>query len=420
MPGPMRNLFDQYKQPENQLTHALFSTLDRERRLIRPFLRWLGFTGIPPVKDLRLVEQQVPGEVVSGEDEETSGLPDACIYTDHGWSVLFECKVQAETSTNQLQRHRRTAARHGYENAPVVLITVDKPKRLPAFASTVEWCAVYEWFGKHERNSEWVREFRQYMRTFETKQVADNYDIRGTLTMFDGIRFDANNPYNYPEAKRLIRLLGDELQQRKDLHKIGIDPEGKRRSAIKGRQEQVVWDYLSLKDAAQAKSFTDHPHFTILIERDRVRSILIIPNGMKPANTLRDRLRSLPYETFHEMLCGIERRAADLIRPRPDAQIILELTQRHFINRQIAVRDGVLRVDLRTMTSQRSGPVKFQPEWARSVYDIAVNKRSGTNVQLALWTSFSYRDPDVRSKRLLDLVARSWIAMKPLLDFVRD
>jgi signal transduction histidine kinase/ligand-binding sensor domain-containing protein len=37
----MRNIFDQYHQPENRLTHALLSSLDLDRRLLRDCLRWL-------------------------------------------------------------------------------------------------------------------------------------------------------------------------------------------------------------------------------------------------------------------------------------------------------------------------------------------------------------------------------------------
>lgn len=61
----MRNIFDQYIQPENRLTHTLVSTLANERRLIRPFLRWLSAENVPPLRELQVVEQQVPGEAVA-------------------------------------------------------------------------------------------------------------------------------------------------------------------------------------------------------------------------------------------------------------------------------------------------------------------------------------------------------------------
>jgi hypothetical protein len=64
------------------------------------------------------------------------------------------------------------------------------------------------------------------MQTFEQKMVAQDYEIRGTITVFDGLKFDDQSPYTYREAKRLIRLLGDSLQARKDLQNLGVDPGG--------------------------------------------------------------------------------------------------------------------------------------------------------------------------------------------------
>lgn len=71
----MRNIFDQYEQPENRLTHALVSTLSNDRRLIRPFLKRLKIGSFPPVQGLRLVEQQIPGVNVSGEESRSGTLP---------------------------------------------------------------------------------------------------------------------------------------------------------------------------------------------------------------------------------------------------------------------------------------------------------------------------------------------------------
>lgn len=112
----MRNIFDQYDQPENRLTHALVCTLANERRLLRSFVQWMGAGKVPPVSRLHIVEQQVPGEVVSGEESESRGLPDACIYDDEGWVCLIEAKVQAGISVAQLRRHVATAKRYGFQD----------------------------------------------------------------------------------------------------------------------------------------------------------------------------------------------------------------------------------------------------------------------------------------------------------------
>ena len=94
----MRNLYDQYDQPENKLTHALVSTLANDRKLLRPFLRWLGAANTPPLKALHIVEQQVPGVRTSGEEAESKGLPDTCIHDAEGWAVLIEAKAPVITA----------------------------------------------------------------------------------------------------------------------------------------------------------------------------------------------------------------------------------------------------------------------------------------------------------------------------------
>ncbi len=110
----MRNIFDQYDQPENKLTHALVSTLSHDRQLIRPFLRWLKAKNIPPTREIKITEQEIPGLSTGGNELEKKGLPDACFYNQDDWAVLVESKVQAKINKNQLKRHLRTARRYGY------------------------------------------------------------------------------------------------------------------------------------------------------------------------------------------------------------------------------------------------------------------------------------------------------------------
>ena len=57
----MRNVFDQYTQPENRLTHSLASVLYQDRPLIKSFLRTFGPPNYPPVKRLLVIEQSLPG-----------------------------------------------------------------------------------------------------------------------------------------------------------------------------------------------------------------------------------------------------------------------------------------------------------------------------------------------------------------------
>ena len=64
MPGlsRLRNIFDQYSQPENRVTHALMTALDQDRRLLSLFLRELLEVEPPGQPEtLSVLEQGYPG-----------------------------------------------------------------------------------------------------------------------------------------------------------------------------------------------------------------------------------------------------------------------------------------------------------------------------------------------------------------------
>ena len=89
----MRNLFDQYKHPENRLTHALMTSLNEDRDLLIKFIEWA--TGKPSPSGpmtLKIVEQSFPGEEEPQEADESErgGLPDGCIHNGKGWALLIE------------------------------------------------------------------------------------------------------------------------------------------------------------------------------------------------------------------------------------------------------------------------------------------------------------------------------------------
>ena len=412
----MRNVFDQYQQPENRLTHALVTTLSHERKLIRPFLRWLGVTEIPPERDIHLVEQQVPGIPIAGDEGETQGLPDACLYNDDGWAVLIEAKVQAPVRAGQLRRHHRTAKRFGYPDPHLIVLSTDRARKpLPHQARLVEWCEVYSWFRRHAGSHPWARLFVDYLQVFESRMIAQNYTIRGTLTMFDGFHFGEDNPYTYAEGKRIIRLLADELRKRKDLKDLGIDPKAPGRTAITGRSQEAVWDFIALKTARGANSFTAYPHLTMTIGREGAGAAVTVPNGVKGG--FRTKLKEEGVEGFWDLMTDLEKRLRPVINKSTGAKPMVYVVQRHYRSqRSVAAIDGRLAVDLRTTRRRKGDMVKYQPQWIEAVYELLVNKRS--NIQLGLDVRFSYDCPVVRSRRVADLFAQTWVAAGPLLDFV--
>ncbi len=414
----MRNVFDQYTQQENKLTHALICTLAADRSLLKPFLKWADCKDIPNPKSLFITEQQIPGTAVSGDDEEGKGLPDGCVYSELGWALLIESKVSSKISTNQLKRHFSTAVRHGFEKPYLLILSVDDPpKNLPQRATHRAWRDVYVWFRRHAGSSSWARTFTDYMEIFESRMIAEDYSIRGTLTMFDGLRFDSENPYTYREGKRLIRLLGDELQHRDDLQEFGVDPKGKRRGAITGRAGAGVWDFMPLQIARNAKNFTDYPHLTMAIRQDNTGAAITIPNGVRGG--FKNKLSDLGEPGFIQLLSTIEHRLQLAISDSPTAKATVYAIQRHYPSQRSAgIKDARIEADLETIIPGKESGVKYQPQWAEAIYQIMTNKRS--NIQLGIEVVFSYECPVIQSPEAVELFAKSFIAMKPMIDFVLE
>lgn len=92
----MHNIFDQYSQPENRLTHALASVLYQDERLLKSFLATFEPSRRPSTKRLRVIEQSLPGQPEGSEGErESQGLPDALIYDDEGWALIIETWIRS-------------------------------------------------------------------------------------------------------------------------------------------------------------------------------------------------------------------------------------------------------------------------------------------------------------------------------------
>lgn len=408
----MRNVFDQYDQPENRLTHALFCAFSHDRELILPFLKWLEIGDIPAISQLKVIQQGVPGQSLEVADGD-AGLPDLCIYSDEGWGVFFEMKVQSKLTADQLRRHLVTAKRYGFETPVLVAVTVDTISRLPEGTASVEWRQIYSWFAQRASGSFWARELVRYMEVFEEKSIGCEYEIRGTITMFNGLRFDADHPFHYREAKRLIRLLGDELQSRRDLQRaLGIDADGARRPAI--TNDNGVWDFLPL-EVGRGHSFVKFPHLTLAIREKTAIAAATVPNGI--SGGFRTSLKELGVDGFLELVAEIEKRIHPIIKSSRGSRAIVYATQRHYKSqRSKPVIDGRLEADLKTCSLSSSSDVKHQPEWMEAIYAVLVNKRS--NIQCGIEVQFDYSCPMVRSAEAVDLFADSWKAMQPLLDFV--
>ena len=202
--GSVRNVFDQYKQPENRLTHSLATVLHEDTALLKSFLATFGPKPHPPVRELNVIEQSLPGiPELAGLETLSQGLPDAVIFSDEGWALIIECKISDALARNQLERHRRTIEKCGFDRLFGLAITVQKPEFNMDGWHVISWKDVYAWGHKHKNNSHWAGRLVDYFNVAEAKMISEEYLKEGTITEFSGISFD---PYTYLEGKRVLRL----------------------------------------------------------------------------------------------------------------------------------------------------------------------------------------------------------------------
>lgn len=413
----VRNIFDQYSQPENRLSHALATSLHEDPKLLRQFVRWVSGSQAPKGA-LYVLEQSRPGEFPANEEHTGQhGLPDLWIHNGADWSLVVECKVAATPRLDQLRAHQREADRRG-QTVSTLLLTSRRPSfRIPKDIQVRTWTELYSWLGKTSGGS-WSKALMDYMETLERRWAATGYLLEGTLTEFAGIDFDRDEPWNYREAKRLLKLLLDELRTRKNLATtLGIDLKAAGRPAITddGRH---VWDFLKLKLANQAKTHTSYPHFNISLSDSTLGAYLSIPNGMR--RSFHRRLLGEDVSDFENLIRATANGICTALKGTKEARPHLILLQRRYPSQKSTPYvDAVMRIDLRTATRRpgraQTRAVRLQPEWLTMAYEVLANRQS--NLHLSIGAEFDiYRCPAVRSRQLVGLIEQDWLACRPLLE----
>jgi hypothetical protein len=349
----MRNVFDQYNQPENRLSHALAVCLNEDSALLRGFLEWAGVTA--PTRGLMVAEQSLPGDSPETEEEaERKGLPDIIVHDGATWCLVMESKVEAALTEKQLRRHYNTLRRRGFKQIRCLALT-KAGVRVPRDTIGRTWPGLYEWLGTTRRGSGWSERLRSYLRAAEVRLAREGYLTEGTLTMFDGFPFSDENPYTYGEGKRLLKLAIAELRRDRALAALGMDRVAAGRSAITGRGKSWVWDFLSLVDRPRRGLFTTYPHLTLSVTATHVEVAITIPNGV--VRSVRNSLAELGTAGLAALNGEIIRRAEGL-RAR-GAWVQAYALQRHYLGQKSsAITDAEMRFKLETSQRHRMGPIK--------------------------------------------------------------
>jgi hypothetical protein len=416
----LRNIFDQYSQPENRVTHAFMTAINEDRALLGLFLRELVKVKSPTdPRKLSVLEQQYPGEEEPNEDElERRGIPDGWIFDNEGWCVLIESKVIAKLTADQIYRHRRTAERRGFESITVVAITPHKPASLPPQTVLLEWRRVYAWLRRHSSRSMWAARAADYLEVAEAKLIDSEQFVEGTLTQFSGFPFGQDHPFTYLEGKRVLGLALGDLRSRRDLReRLGMKPAAAGRPAIRGRQGDAVWDFLSLTTGTKGENFTKYPHLTLGILSHAVEVVVTVPNAVN--SVMRRNIIGLGEVGFKALANDIVTNLKPLLRKHKGAVPWFRGIQRRYPSQSAKpFVDAIIDFDLRTAVST-GGPPKTQPRWLSAAYSSFVSKK-GTNYQIQMGVIFRYDlCPELRHADAVDLIASAWLACKPLVDLTR-
>lgn len=390
----MRHIFDQYHQPENKLTHALVSSLAQDSSLLRNFIQWAINKTIPKRTKIHILEQSVPGQEDELQEDlaEKKGLPDAWIYTDGGWCLLIESKVECPLTQDQIERHKKRAKLKGFPFPQMVVILLNRIEI--ADVKVLTWREIYDWGMKQSKRFKWAKLFTEYFEIVEKKMIKDDYLKSGTLTKFSGIPFGVDNPYSYLEAKRLLKLIVDELKNDKDLmREVGIDETLEGRSAITGKDGLYVWDFLRLKESRNAKNHTEYPHITFSIHHDFANVAITIPNGTY--GKIRSNLFDLEFADFEEVFKAFLKASGLILKMDKNIKPFVNVMQRHyFTQRSIPVTDARIIFDLRTSFSDSKGSEKYQPQWLRTVYDVMKDRRANLQMQIGFEIDYSSNEKE--------------------------
>lgn len=415
----MRNIFDQYEQPENRLTHALACSLYKDHNLLKSFLFDLLQVPHRSINNLKVLTQSLPKHLENcftkpkESKDLNNGLPDIVIYDETGWCVFVEAKVASSICKKQIERHFKTLHQRGFKNPCGVVISVDSGQACIPECILENWKTVYKWLCKFYQASYWAKETKDYFEILEKKMNEENYLVTGTITDFMGIPFCKDNPFNYIEGKRILKLMMDSLKRRK---RFNPSLDVNYNSARGGISDQkTVWDVLTLDPSGQ-KRFEDVPHFTFGFTESTLRVMLTIPDKVNksPLFSLEDICPLLSSMVLKLEEAGVN---SDLYSPT------MNLIQRHYPHRRKPpIIDGLFEFDLRTIPDiKNSGDckVKKQKGWLDGFFSLYHNKSSNLQLQVGVVWSYQYLST-LEAESVLELVELSCNSMTELITLIKN
>ncbi len=416
----MRNIFDYYKQNENQLTHALFSTLDNDPALLRGFIKDIcGVRGAP--KNLHLSVQSYPfARAYTNKEIESRSIPDAWIYNNDGFALVFEAKITDTLKKKQLTSHQRTAEKQGFKKPRFYTITALSNAGDFDSWTEITWVSIYKWLRANETTYPLARHTADYFEILESRMHSKKSSQDFKMTTFTGFYPYYDDIYNHDLAKNTLKKAMGKLRTNKELMRdLCVNPKSGR-DKITGKNEIVVWDFLSMGKANKdEKTNKDSIHLTLGINDKNVEATITIPNSINTYQ--KNKIKDLRIDGFTKCCKEILEKMEKILDKNSGAQPILRGLQRRYYPSQSSypTMDTIIEADLRTAFPHRKGKEfpKHQDQWLETIYDVFCNKHSHTNYQIQVGIYFSYKKcKKIKTPDAIDFIADTWLACKPLID----
>ena len=413
----MRNIFDSYSKNEDRLTHALFSTLDSDKDLLKSFIRNICKVRSVP-KNLSISVQNYPFESAYTEKKiRTPSRPDAWIYNKDGFALVFEAKITDNLKQGQLTKHQKTAQKQGFKNRKFYTITaLPNVKDFDSWTE-ITWVSIYKWLKKQAHDNIWAKNLAEYFEILEEKMCEELQLNNANITAFSGFP-SYEDGYKYIVAKSAIRQATRELRNEPRLiRQLGVNTNARGRKAIKEDKGNSVWDYVLIGQIPENKDFTNYVHLTLGISETDVEAVVTIPHHVNDYQ--KKKIKRLGEEEFIR-LCRrmLEDIAADrVLAQEPNAQPILRGQQRRYPSRgsKAPYMDSLIKADIRTAFTGYDP--KHHEQSLKAAYDVFCKRTKKTNYEFQIGMSFSYKNcPNITGERALDLITRAWLVCKPLID----
>jgi len=393
----LRNIFDQYTQPENHLTNSLLLVLNHNRSLLRKVLKMvkIKLSG----KQVNLLSQIAPQTV-----KDKTSIPDGYIYTeDYGFCVGIETKImgdalkrdQLKGHLNQLVQYDRSylLALTPDEKPPKVVLELQKQHKSLKFLSWIELIKIMSKEGPDKGKNPVGKFVYDEFMSFMERQYE--------MTPFTGINFrdgyDVNLATHY--VKRISKELTPEIRK--------AYPKCKHTRKKIGRGSGHPWESWYPK-----KNVQEGVHLTFVVANDEIRCVTVLANGCKKEwKNLQDTLDS------EKSIAGFKKCLRKVYAKRPKGSItMVSFRQRHYPSRTVPVHDAVTELNVAMLL----GMDKSKPNevWWNLIREIARTKGK-YNYQLEIGYYLPYGKNDaLKTTKALQIIMRCFKNLKPVYDLL--